>query len=147
MRRRPRRTPEAEIPEKLYFGIGEASRIARVAPHVLRFWESAIPQIAPQRTPSGRRRYTRRDLERILFLKELLYRKRYTLEGARRALREGPAEADPERREAVGLLEEIRAELLALRRLLEDGPPAEEAPRPGGKPPPQNSVDKAPRLT
>ena len=147
MRRRPPRAPEAEIPEKLYFGIGEASRIARVPPHVLRFWESAIPQIAPQRTPSGRRRYTRRDLERILLLKELLYRKRYTLEGARRALREGPAEANPERREATGLLEEIRTELLALRRLLEDGPPAEEAPRPGGETLPQNSVDKGRRLT
>ncbi len=135
MKRRPRRAPEAEIPEKLYFGIGEASRIVRVPPHVLRFWESAVPQIAPQRTPSGRRRYTRRDIERILLLKELLYGKRYTLEGARRALRKRFAEPDPERRQEEGLLEEIRAELLALRRLLEEGFPAPEAPAPGGEPP------------
>ncbi len=117
---------DVEIPEKLYFGIGEASRIARVPPHVLRFWETAIPQIAPQRTPSGRRRYSRRDLERILELKDLLYRRRYTLEGARRALR-GRREEEPFASTGAPrpLLEEIRAELLGLRRLLEDPPPSE----------------------
>ncbi len=115
-----------EIPDKLYFGIGEASRIARVPPHVLRFWETAIPQIAPRRTPSGRRRYSRRDLERILELKDLLYRRRYTLEGARRALRGRWAEEDFESAEDPRpLLEEIRAELLGLRRLLEDPPPSD----------------------
>ncbi|MEJ5358595.1 MAG: MerR family transcriptional regulator [Desulfobacterales bacterium] len=129
-----------QIPDKLYFGIGEASRIARVPPHVLRFWETAIPQIAPQRTPSGRRRYSRRDLERILELKDLLYRRRYTLEGARRALRGRGKEEEPQSAaDSEALLEEIRAELLGLRRLLDD-PPAPTPPvGPGGAAAPAKS--------
>ena len=65
------------IPDKLYFKIGEVSRIAEVPTHVLRFWESEFPKIAPKRTPSGQRLYTRKDVERVLTIKDLLYRRRF----------------------------------------------------------------------
>ena len=104
------------IPDKLYFKIGEVSRIAEVPTHVLRFWESEFPKIAPKRTASGQRLYTRKEVERVLAIKELLYRRRFTIEGARQHLKvgEGDEAADPRQ-----LLEEMRSELAQLRRLLD----------------------------
>lgn len=104
------------IPDKLYFKIGEVSRIAEVPTHVLRFWESEFPKIAPKRTPSGQRLYARKDVERVLTIKDLLYRRRFTIEGARKRLRVGSEEepVDPQQ-----LLEEVRSELAQLRRLLD----------------------------
>ncbi|MCU0563872.1 MAG: MerR family transcriptional regulator [Desulfobacterales bacterium] len=108
----------AAIPDKLYFKIGEVSRIAAVPAHVLRFWESEFPRIAPKRTDSGQRLYTRREVEMILEIKELLHGRRFTIEGARRHLRrrgaETPADDGPDR-----ILDDIRAELHEIRRLLE----------------------------
>lgn len=105
------------IPDKLYFKIGEVSRIAAVPSHVLRFWESEFPRIAPKRTDSGQRLYTRREVELILEIKELLHRRRFTIEGARRHLRARGGETPDEGPERV--LDDIRAELQQIRRLLE----------------------------
>jgi len=74
------------IPDKLYFRIGEVSRITGVRPHVLRYWESEFPQIAPKKSGRGQRLYRRKDVETILEVKRLLYEERYTIEGARRKL-------------------------------------------------------------
>lgn len=112
----PTPAPAAAIPDKLYFKIGEVSRIAEVPTHVLRFWESEFPKIAPKRTASGQRLYTRKEVERVLAIKDLLYRRRFTIEGARQHLKagEGDEAADPRQ-----LLEEMRSELAQLRRLLD----------------------------
>jgi DNA-binding transcriptional MerR regulator len=72
-----------EIPDKLYFRIGEVAQIAAVEPYVLRFWETEFPTLAPKKTGSGHRLYRRKDVEMILELKRLLYEKRFTIEGAR----------------------------------------------------------------
>jgi DNA-binding transcriptional MerR regulator len=72
-----------DIPEKLYFRIGEVAQIAAVEPYVLRFWETEFPTLAPKKTGSGHRLYRRKDVEMILELKRLLYEKRFTIEGAR----------------------------------------------------------------
>ena len=109
----PTPAPAAAIPDKLYFKIGEVSRIAEVPTHVLRFWESEFPKIAPKRTASGQRLYTRKEVERVLAIKDLLYRRRFTIEGARQHLK-GDEAADPRQ-----LLEEMRSELAQLRRLLD----------------------------
>lgn len=100
----------------MYFKIGEVSRIVEVPTHVLRFWESEFPKIAPKRTPSGQRLYTRKDIERVLTIKDLLYQRRFTIEGARKRLRSSSEEEpiDPQQ-----LLEEVRSELTRLRRLLD----------------------------
>jgi DNA-binding transcriptional MerR regulator len=104
------------IPDKLYFKIGEVSHIAGVPAHVLRFWESEFPKISPRRTDSGQRLYTRKEVELILEIKTLLYQRRFTIDGARQHLRSRSGIETPAPRQ---LLDEIRAELDQLRRLLD----------------------------
>jgi DNA-binding transcriptional MerR regulator len=107
---------KVQIPDRLYYRIGEVSRIASVPPYVLRFWEKEFRQINPKRTPSGQRLYRKKDVELILTIKHLLYEKKFTIEGARRRLRAGGAEPDSPPGDET--LEEIRDELIAIRRLL-----------------------------
>src|SRR5438477_12037018 len=78
-------TPE-EIPDKLYFRIGEVARLAGIKPYVLRFWETEFPSLGPQKTGTGHRLYRRKDVELVLEIKRLLYEKRFTIEGARKFL-------------------------------------------------------------
>jgi DNA-binding transcriptional MerR regulator len=112
-----RSSPDATpIPDKLYFKIGEVSRIAGVPTHVLRFWETEFPRISPRRTASGQRLYTRKEVDLVLEIKSLLYQRRFTIDGARQHLRFRFADEPPPPRQ---LLDEIRAELDQLRRLLD----------------------------
>jgi len=76
------------IPDKLYFKIGEVSKITRVKPYVLRYWESEFKIISPLKSKSKQRVYRRKDVELILEIKRLLYDERYTLEGAKSKIRE-----------------------------------------------------------
>ncbi len=76
-----------EIPDRLFFRIGEVSRIAGVETHVLRFWETEFSALAPKKTPSGQRQYRRKDVELVLAIRNLLHVQGYTIAGARRALR------------------------------------------------------------
>ncbi|PIR20501.1 MAG: MerR family transcriptional regulator [Deltaproteobacteria bacterium CG11_big_fil_rev_8_21_14_0_20_47_16] len=79
-----------DIPNKLYFRIGEVSDIVGVKPYVLRYWETEFPDIRPSKSKSGQRLYKRRDVEMLLMVKELLYDKRFTIDGAKQRLRESP---------------------------------------------------------
>ncbi|MGC8722979.1 MAG: MerR family transcriptional regulator [Acidobacteriota bacterium] len=72
-----------QVPQKLYYKIGEVCDITGVPSHVLRFWEKQFPQLSPNKTQSGHRLYRRRDIEAVLQIKELLYEKKFTLRGAR----------------------------------------------------------------
>ena len=74
------------IPEKIYFKIGEVCELVDVQAHVLRYWETEFPQLAPQKNRSGQRSYRRRDVEISLRIKELLYDELYTIAGARKRL-------------------------------------------------------------
>jgi DNA-binding transcriptional MerR regulator len=74
------------LPDKDFFNMGEACRIVQVPPYTLRYWERQFRALRPVRRESGHRRYTRRDLETILEIKELLQDRRMTVEGARKAL-------------------------------------------------------------
>ncbi len=87
---------KAEIPDKLYFKIGEVADLLGVEAYVLRFWESEFPTLAPRKTPTGHRTYRRKDVETLIRIKELLYEKGYTIAGARKQLRRGakPTETD-----------------------------------------------------
>lgn len=78
---------EVLIPDKLYFRIGEVSRLCRLPPYVLRFWETEFPQLKPTKSSTGQRMYRRRDLENALRIKTLLYDDGYTIAGARQQLR------------------------------------------------------------
>src|SRR5205085_910059 len=75
-----------EIPDKLYFKIGEVSELLGVEPYVLRYWESEFSLLSPKKSGTGHRLYRRKDVELLLRIKHLLYEKRFTIEGARQLL-------------------------------------------------------------
>ncbi len=74
------------IPDKMFFKIGEVSKLTGIKPHVLRYWESEFKLIRPPKSNIGQRVYRRRDVEIILRLKQLLYKDRYTIEGAKKKI-------------------------------------------------------------
>ncbi len=81
--------------QKLYFRIGEVSSIVGVEPHVLRYWESEFRSVRPQKSARGQRIYSRRDVETLLKVKELLYSHRFTIAGAKQRLRDQTTEIPP----------------------------------------------------
>ncbi|AUX48360.1 MerR family transcriptional regulator [Sorangium cellulosum] len=111
-----------QLPAKLYYRIGEVAGIVGVEPHVLRYWETEFRSIRPQKSAKGQRVYSRRDVETLLKVKELLYSHRFTIAGARRKLREGGIEppapdaaaSSEEVQRMRAALVEIRSELVAL---------------------------------
>ena len=124
-----------ELPAKLYYRIGEVAGLVGVEPHVLRYWETEFRSVRPQKSAKGQRIYSRRDVETLLKVKDLLYAHRFTIAGARRKLREGgvePASAEQENgatsaeaaRMRTSLLE-IRGDLLELMTEFEGRPAAE----------------------
>lgn len=80
------------LPNKLYFKIGEVSRIVGVKPYVLRFWETEFDMLKPGKAPSRHRLYRKKDVELLLEIKRLLYAEGYTIEGARKKLKEAKRE-------------------------------------------------------
>jgi DNA-binding transcriptional MerR regulator len=78
--------PSPEIPDKLYFKIGEVSELLGVEAYVLRYWETEFPVLSPKKSGTGHRLYRRKDVELLLRIKHLLYDKRFTIEGARQSL-------------------------------------------------------------
>lgn len=87
----------SELPDKLYFKIGEVARLVGVKPYVLRYWETEFPSIRPGKTRSQHRLYRRRDVETLIEIRRLLHDERYTIEGAKRRLRgRGDEPAAPE---------------------------------------------------
>src|ERR1700683_2741815 len=75
-----------EIPDKLFFRIGEVAALLAVEPYVLRYWETEFPRLSPKKSGTGHRLYRRKDVELLLRIKHLLRDKRYTIEGARQSL-------------------------------------------------------------
>ena len=104
------------IPDKLYFKIGEVSKIVGLPTYVLRFWETEFSKIKPKRTPSGRRLYTKRDIELILHIKHLLHEKKFTIQGARQHLDSRVGKRKPP---IHRLLDDLRSELKSIRDLLD----------------------------
>lgn len=127
----PQPAPDPEIPNKLYFRIGEVARLAGIKPYVLRFWESEFNGLGPKKSGTGHRLYRRKDVELVLEIKRLLYEKRFTIEGARKVLESKPkrdtAKSAPARKQAelfsgtTAVLQEVRRELRDILGFLEDG--------------------------
>ena len=78
--------PEPVIPEKLYFRMGEVSRLTEIEPYVLRFWESKFPKLKPNKARSGHRLYRRKDVKTVFMIKDLLYQQGFTIAGAKKWL-------------------------------------------------------------
>ncbi len=115
---------ERSIPDKLYYKIGEVSQITGIEPYVLRYWESEFRIIHPMRSGSKQRLYRRRDLDLIFEIKNLLYKERFTIAGAKkrikelRALREKPLARESPNSQVRKTLLGIRKELEEIRWLL-----------------------------
>jgi len=126
-----------EIPDKLYFRIGEVARLAGIKPYVLRFWETEFPALGPKKSGTGHRLFRRKDVELVLEIKRLLYEQRFTIEGARKHLEDrakpqivrpaakGSRAGGAKKKQAelfssdpAPMLEEVRRELRALADLL-----------------------------
>jgi DNA-binding transcriptional MerR regulator len=114
-----------EIPDKLYFKIGEVSELLGVEPYVLRYWETEFPVLSPKKSGTGHRLYRRKDVELLLRIKHLLRERRFTIEGARQTLSAESrcAKAQPPtgvQHELFGddLLADIRRELAEILELL-----------------------------
>ena len=82
------RPQSIDIPNKLYFRIGDVSKLAGIKAYVLRFWESEFPMLNPKKSGTNQRLYRRKDVEMVLEIKHLLYEKRFTIEGARTFLQQ-----------------------------------------------------------
>jgi len=100
---------------KLYYRIGEVSDIVGVQPHVLRYWETEFRSIRPQKSSKGQRVYSRRDVEKLLRVKDLLKNQGFTIAGARKRLSEPGAEPDSGPAEPDSGAKNMRKVLLGLR--------------------------------
>src|SRR5271157_4664710 len=119
----------ASLPPKLYFRIGEVAELVGVEPHVLRYWEREFRTIRPTKSAKGQRVYSRRDVENLMRVRELLYQEGFTIAGAKKRLlhpavdAEVRAEPRPEPHPSAiskdGRGARAREELLALRREIE----------------------------
>lgn len=112
---------QTELPDKLFFKIGEVAQLVGVKPHVLRYWESEFPALRPMKTRGSHRMYRRRDVELAVLLRRLLHQEGLTVAGAKKRLKElgrhrVQSEPDPEAVREVSL----RAEFIALRKQLTD---------------------------
>jgi len=110
---------EISIPDKLFFSIGEVSRLAKVEPYVLRDWEGEFKQLKPQKDGDGKRSYTKKDIELILQIKKLLWENLYTREGAKKQLK-APKNGlkRPPDQELVNIIRDIKKELTDIRAIL-----------------------------
>lgn len=116
------------LPDKEFFSIGEVSKITQTPPYVLRYWETEFNSLRPLRRDSNHRKYTRTDIEKILEIRELLYDKKYTIEGARKLISIQRRKKKPEEGQiplefsgdtaAKGLLKETRKALQEILKIL-----------------------------
>jgi len=81
----PQLLPE-EIPDKLFFKIGEVCELVGVQAHVLRYWETEFPMLQPRKNRAGQRTYRRRDVEMARRIRQLLYDEGFTIAGARKRI-------------------------------------------------------------
>lgn len=119
--------PRAAAADDKLYKIGEVCKLADVQPYVLRYWETEFPQLAPNKSGGGQRMYTRREIDTILRIKELLYRDGFTIAGAKKKLEEEPAEPPaidaapaPARTDVAKALVTVKKELTAILRMLEE---------------------------
>lgn len=83
----------SQIPDKMAFKIGEVAELLNIKTYVLRYWETEFDALKPKKSNRNQRMYSRKDVETALFIKKLLYRDRFSIEGARKALRKVKTEA------------------------------------------------------
>jgi DNA-binding transcriptional MerR regulator len=110
----------AKIPNKFFFRIGEVSKLTDVEPHVLRYWETEFKSLRPKKNKAGQRVYKKKDVLLVLNIKELLYKQKYTIAGAKKRI-----EAEQETTELTAAhpnlkntLQEVKSDLKAVLKVL-----------------------------
>lgn len=112
---------DGSIPDKVFFRIGEVSRILQVEPYVLRYWESEFKSIKPMRTRSDQRLYKRKDVEALMTIKHLLYDEAFTIKGAKQYLAKMKSTESLHDEDVPKLLLEIKEELMKIKSLVSRG--------------------------
>ena len=121
------------LPPKLYFRIGEVAELVGVEPHVLRYWEREFRSIRPTKSAKGQRVYSRRDVENLMRVRQLLYSEGFTIAGAKKKLQRTGVEVDGETQGEAAVEAEVdgartptspdasktREQLMAMRREIE----------------------------
>jgi DNA-binding transcriptional MerR regulator len=111
---------DVEPEKKLYYSIGDVTKITGVEQHVLRYWESEFRELRPRKNSSGKRLYRERDIEVLLAIKKLLYEDRYTTEGAQKRLSEMTSGSGlPSAGELNTILQNLKAGLEDIRRIMD----------------------------
>ena len=103
------------LPPKLYFRIGEVAELVGVEPHVLRYWEREFRSIRPTKSAKGQRVYSRRDIENLMRVRELLYREGFTIAGAKKKLQRSGLEPSETAESVTEDASRIREQLAAMR--------------------------------
>jgi DNA-binding transcriptional MerR regulator len=109
------------IPDKVYLRIGEVSALTELPSSVLRYWETEFASLAPRKSSTGQRLYTKKDIEQVFEIKRLLYAEKLTIEGARKRIEVRKKDRKPEQHSSdklAAILEDVRLELRGLRDLL-----------------------------
>ena len=109
-----------DIPDKLFFKIGEVAEITKLEPHVLRYWESEFGLIKPDKSGAGQRVYRRKDIETIFEIKKLLYDERFSIEGAKKRLFEKYKISDNSEM-ILDTIKELKRDLLEISSMLDKG--------------------------
>jgi DNA-binding transcriptional MerR regulator len=105
-----------QIPDKLFFKIGEAAEIVKVEPYVLRFWETQFKELAPKKAGNNQRKYTKREINTLLAIKQLLYEEKFTIPGAKRKLKEMKAAGNIKvEKSSVQIRQEFKEALLEIK--------------------------------
>ena len=113
-----------QLPDKLYFKIGEVADLVGVKPYVLRYWESEFSIVKPTKTKSKHRLYRRKDIETLLQIKQLLHNERFTIAGARKRIKgvskddRRETEPPPVDRTYRSVLARIKKDIESLHRML-----------------------------
>ena len=113
-----------QIPDKLYFKIGEVARVTKIKPYILRYWESEFSIISPDKSRGNQRIYKRKDVELIIYIKNLLYRDKFSLEGAKKKVKEFRKEKDKQMplpfgsKEYMNALKGIKKDLVSIRDMI-----------------------------
>lgn len=107
---------------KLYYTIGEVSKLTGVEPHVLRYWETLFPELTPVKNRAGKRVYKDRDIQVVLTLRELIQKKKYSTAGARKVLQEQKKQSriGKDKKDTVQLPHDVEQDLSRVRLFLTD---------------------------
>lgn len=106
------------IPDKIYFRIGEVSKLLGVEPYVVRYWESEFKTVKPVRTRSDQRLYRKKDVDELLTIRDLLYKDMFTIAGAKKRLSQIKREASGQQGGDYKRLVEIKKGLQEIKKIL-----------------------------